>query len=164
MTGQATAYRGGFYRLFSQYVETLPIPETDDDTRAKLAGLAKECQTAAETRRDKQVQFRKRIPGLAPNGSGKLSQRLERWWLLPDFAAFHAEIKKIFKQGIPLKEQTEWEEYFSQAQESVLKQDGEIARLERDIDTIVYGLFALTSDEIAIVVGAGHARDGCPAA
>jgi hypothetical protein len=78
---------------------------------------------------------------------------LERWWLLSDFAAFHAEVKKTFKQAIPLKEQSEWEEYFSEAQEIVSRQDGEIACLERAIEQAAYKLFELTPDEIALVEG-----------
>ena len=40
---------------------------------------------------------------------GKLNQKLTAWWEL-DFPAFRAEIPKVFKRDIPLKDRDDWEE------------------------------------------------------
>lgn len=83
--------RGGEWRLrlFSQNIETIPIPAADESTHTEIASDAEACQHAAETRRDLQQAFRRRIPDLAPGGSARLPGKLERWWEL-DFTALAA--------------------------------------------------------------------------
>ncbi len=139
--------------MFSQNIETLPIPAADEPTRTEIASEAEACQRAAETRRDLQQAFRRRIPDLAPGGSAKLPGKLERWWEL-DFATFRSETKKAFKQDIPLAERNDWESFFNAKRAAVLALDGEIARREKAIDQAVYRLFALTPAEIALLEGA----------
>ncbi len=88
----------------------------------------------------------RRIPDLCPPGrTPKLTNRLREWWKL-DFKSFRAEIKKAFKDDIPLKQRNDWE--------SLLREEGEKVRrltAEREIDAIVYKLFNLTRDEIALL-------------
>ncbi len=147
------AIRGGFYRLKTQYIETLPIPAADELTRKQIASEAEACQRAAETRRDLQQAFRRRIPDLAPGGGAKLPGKLERWWEL-DFPAFRGEVKKAFKQDIPLAERNDWESWLAAERSRLQALDAEIARREKAIDHSVYRLFALTPTEIALIEGA----------
>ena len=103
---QATPFvRGGFHRLKTQYIELLPIPNADAATHSRLSTLAESAQRAAEARRDLQHKFRVRVlTDLAPGGlSAKLTNKLLDWPAL-DFKAFHDEVKKQFKQPIPLAE------------------------------------------------------------
>ena len=153
ITGLSPAIRGGFHRLFSQYIETLPIPAADESTHTEIASDAEACQHAAETRRNLQQAFRRRIPDLAPGRSARLPGKLERWWEL-DFTAFRSEVKKAFKQDIPLAERNDWETFFNAKQAAVSALDAEITRRERAIDHAVYRLFALTPAEIALLEGA----------
>lgn len=152
--GLATAYRGGFFRLFTQYVEQLPIPKADGATRARLATLAETAERAAEARRDLQQKFRCRIlTDLAPGGlSAKLTSKLLDWPAL-DFKAFHDEIKKQFKQPVPLAERDDWQARFDADKARVAELTAEIARCEREIDADVYRLFNLTAGEIALIEG-----------
>lgn len=139
--------------MFSQYIETLPVPAADEPTRNKIACEAEACQRAAETRRDLQLAFRRRIPDLAPGGSARLPGKLERWWEL-DFAAFRGEVKKAFKQDIQLAERNDWESWLTAERSKLQVLDAEIARREKAIDDAVYRLFALTPAEIALIEGA----------
>jgi hypothetical protein len=68
-----------------------------------------------------------------------------------DFAAFRAEVKKVFGIEIPLKERGDWEAWLAESAAEVRRLSAEIAQAEREIDAIVYRLFNLTPDEIALL-------------
>ncbi|MGH6864104.1 MAG: hypothetical protein ACRECN_07510, partial [Methylocella sp.] len=93
----------------------------------------------------------RRIPDLCPTDrKPKLTTRLQEWWKL-DFKSFQAEIKKAFKADIPLKQRNEWETFLREEGEKVRRLTAEIEQVEREIDAIVYKLFDLTPDEIALL-------------
>ena len=146
--------RGGFHRLKSQYVELLPIPTANATSRARLAALAETAQRAAEARRDLQHKFRFRVlTDLAPGGlSAKLTNKLLDWPAL-DFKTFHDEIKKQFRQPIPLAERDDWQARFDADKARVAELTAEIAHCEREIDAEVYRLFGLTGEEIVLIEG-----------
>jgi len=141
---------GGFFRLKSQYIETLPIPAASDSQRSEIATLAEACQHAAEARRDCQAAFRHRIGDLASAGEVKLNTKLQHWWEL-DFSAFRAEVKKLLKQDIPLAERNDWESYFNSQHDTVQTYTAQIAQHEAALNRAVYVLFNLTPDEIALI-------------
>ena len=94
----------------------------------------------------------RRIPDLCPPGrEPKLTTALEEWWTLPDFAAFRAEVKKAFKADIPLAERSAWEDWIARDRAEIVRLSAEIAAAEARIDGIVYELFELTPDEIALL-------------
>jgi hypothetical protein len=68
-----------------------------------------------------------------------------------DFKSFRAEINKAFKDDIPLKQRNDWENYLREESEKVRRLTAEIEQAERAIDSIVYKLFDLTPDEIALL-------------
>lgn len=80
----------------------------------------------------------------------KLTERLREWWTL-DFKSFRAEIKRAFKADIPLKQRNDWESLLREEGEKVRRVTAEIEQVEREIDAIVYRLFDLTPDEIALL-------------
>lgn len=148
--GLATEYRGGFFRLFTQYVEQLPIPSTEASVRSHIAELALQAQQAAECRRDLLSGFRRRIlADLAPAGM-RLNTKLTEWSDL-DFKAFHDEVKKLFKQPIPLAERDAWQTRFEADQQRSQELTAEIAHCERTINAEIYRLFNLTPAEIALI-------------
>jgi hypothetical protein len=57
---------------------------------------------------------RRRILADLRTPDGKLNQKLTAWWDL-DFPAFRAEIQKVFKRDIPLKDRDDWEEWLQPA-------------------------------------------------
>lgn len=147
--------RGGFYEVRVQYIETLPIPAASDDEKTHLATLAQQCQQSAEARRDAQVAFRRRIPDLAPGGKAKLTQKLERWWEA-DFSAFRVEVKKLFKQDIPLVERNDWENLFTVERDKINALSTRIRHLEDELNAAVYALFHLTPEEITLIEPGGR--------
>ncbi len=57
------------------------------------------------------------------------------------------------KIKLSLSEQSEWEDYFEQEKEKAQVLQSEIDRIDREIDQMVYELYDLTDEEIAIVEG-----------
>jgi len=151
LLGESNALRGGSWRLLMQqlYIEKFPLPAML--AKSNIGDIAQSCQQAAEQRRDAQNAFRSRIPDLAPGGrADKLPGALRDWWKL-DFAAFRAQIKKAFKQEIPLAERSDWEHLLDVERAKVLALDARIARLEVELDRAVYALFGLDAEEIALL-------------
>lgn len=147
-----TVLRGGYQRMKNQYVEPVPIPFCTDEEKARTEELATTCQKIAEFRYRQQLEFTGRIPDLCPpEREAKLSGKLQDWWKLESFAAFRAEVKKCFKVDIPLKERSDWEELFNAMKEEIEKLSAEIKRDEDEINSIVYKLFDLTEQEIALL-------------
>ena len=60
-------------------------------------------------------------------------------------------MKRAFHAEIPLRERGEWEAYLRDNAARVHALSDAIAGAEREIDQIVYGLFDLTPDEIALL-------------
>jgi hypothetical protein len=146
----ARAKRGGYIEAEAQYVENLVIPTISSKVRANLSTLAQTGTTAARQRVAIQSEVRHRIlTDLAPSGR-KLTGRLENWRDL-DFAAFQTELTKAFRADIPLKQRKDWEAYLTEHGATVRRLSAEIAAAEREIDAIVYRLFDLTSEEVALI-------------
>lgn len=139
--------RGGYLRLRSDFVERLPIPTS---VGPSAAGLARACTDAARARFAVQSSVRHRILDLAPPERRKLSSKLENWHEL-DFAGFLAEVKKTFHADIKPKERADWETYLTEKAVEVRRLSTEIAAAERETDQLVYRLFDLTPEEIALL-------------
>lgn len=147
--------RGGYYRAKTQYIQTLPLPSMPSEASQALGDLARLAQSSAEQRLKLQRALTRRIPDLCPPGRDpKLTTRLQEWWTLPDFAAFRAEVKKQFKADIPLTDRSAWEDWITRDRAEIARLSAEIAKAEAQIDSIVYSLFDLTPDEIALLESA----------
>jgi len=158
LSSMSPPVRGGFHELRVQYVEKLPIPALGDSTQAYLAASSEQASNAARERLAFQTALTRRIPDLCPpDRAPKLTTRLQEWWTLPDFAAFRAEVKKVFKTDIPLAERTAWEEWINRDRAEIARLTAEITQCEAEIDRIVYELFDLTPDEIALLESAVQA-------
>lgn len=140
--------RGGYIEAEAQYVEKLSIPgnlgRTGIDTQCTR------CEAAARAIQTLAASFCHRLLDLATGTRRSLTGKLETFWTL-DFPAFRAEVKKAFGADIPVKERADWEAYLAESSAKVKALSAEIEAAEREIDAIVYGLFDLTPDEIALI-------------
>ena len=118
-----------------------------------VATLSNSVQAAAEDRRDEIRRFGHMvIRDLAPGGTGggaKLGELLGE--TIPPFTEFVSEVRKRFKRQLSLSERNEWEAALAAARWRVELQEQLIRKSEREIDVIIYRLFGLTSDEIALI-------------
>jgi hypothetical protein len=153
ITAMCPAVRGGFYEVRIYFIETLPIPAATDEQKVVIAGLAENCQTLAEQRYALQNAFRHRIPDLCPKTKDpKLSQKLQAWWEM-DFAAFRDEVKKLFKQEIPLAERNTWEAWFDKDKAAIQHLSYQLATQEQALNAAVYALFGLDAGEVTLLEG-----------
>lgn len=155
LTGVTSSIQGGFFEATTQNTTRIPIPAATEAQKQALAEFAAECQRMAKKRRDIEAALRRRIPDLCPpDREPKLTNRLQEWWTLPDFAAFRAEVKKVFKTDIPLADRSDWEDWINRDGAEIARLTAEIAQAEAKIDSIVYDLFDLNEDEIALLKAA----------
>ncbi len=155
LSSMSPPVRGGFHELRVQYVEKLPIPSWSPSARAELAAASEQASNAAQERLTVQMALTRRIADLSPlEDEPKLSTKLKEWWTLPSFAAFRGEVKKVFKADIPLADRSAWEDWITRDRAEIARLSAEIAKAEAQIDSIVYGLFDLTPDEIALLESA----------
>lgn len=66
-------------------------------------------------------------------------------------AAFQNEVEKALKARIPLQERNEWESWITTSCFKISALTAEIARLEAEINAVVYALFDLAPDEIELL-------------
>jgi type I restriction-modification system DNA methylase subunit len=78
-----------------------------------------------------------------------LPKKLQNWYLLP-YADFIKELSKR-KIKLSLSEEAEWEDYFLQESKKILALKTDIDATDKEIDKMVYELYGLTEEEIAIV-------------
>lgn len=142
--------RGGFARLKAQFVTQTPIPAPSPEHINSLAAMARAASDAAAKRQLTLSSVRRRILDLAPPSQRKLNGRLEAWHEL-DFAAFRAEVTKFYKADIPLRDRSDWESYLAENANDVHRYDSLIVAAEKEIDRIVYGLFDLSPQDIALL-------------
>lgn len=147
--GETPVASGGYIRLKQQYVGPTRLPNASATDRNRLSKIGRTCSETAKKRFTILSSVRHRITADLGNGA-KLSRKLEGWHLL-DLAAFRAEIKRVFKTEIPVKQRGQWETYLAEEGEKVRTLTAEIEAAEREIDRIVYGLFDLNSEEIALL-------------
>lgn len=78
-----------------------------------------------------------------------LSKKLQNWYEL-SFADFLKELAKA-KVNLTLSQKADWEDYFLQEQKKALDCQSRVNTTDKEIDQIVYELYGLTEEEIAIV-------------
>jgi hypothetical protein len=60
-------------------------------------------------------------------------------------------VNKVFKADIPLADRSAWEDWITRDRTEIARLSAQIATAEARIDSIVYNLFDLTPDEIALL-------------
>jgi len=148
LQGVCEALRGGIWRLrlFTQYMDTIPIPSTNG-----LENLAEEIQEKSFLMYRCESMFSRRLADLCPDCNDfKLSKKLKNWWEL-DFSSLQSEIKKSFKGSIPLAERNDWQDYFESEQTKRQQLQAKVTLLEDELNQEVYKLFNLTPDEIGLI-------------
>ena len=78
-----------------------------------------------------------------------LQKKLEDWYLL-SYSDFIKELAKK-KIMLSLSDEAEWEEYFNTESKKALELKSQIDETDKEIDQLVYKLYDLTEEEIAIV-------------
>ena len=130
----------------------IPIPVSDvshEQIRVALSSLADKMLTLNVDLQKSVQRFLKRVQeNLNP---AKISSTLENFYTL-EFSDFVKELAKQ-KVKLSLKQQDEWEEYFAEYKTDCVALSEEITATDNEINRLVYKLYDLTDEEIAIVEG-----------
>ncbi|HQE34712.1 MAG TPA: restriction endonuclease subunit M, partial [Flavobacterium alvei] len=78
-----------------------------------------------------------------------LPKKLQDWYVL-SYSEFIKELAKK-KIKLSLSQEAEWEDYFTTEAQKVLQLKTQIDTTDKAIDKMVYELYGLSEDEIAIV-------------
>jgi hypothetical protein len=138
------------YRLFTQYIERLPIPTLTDEQRAQIGGLAQQLTSVARERYNVRRETMQRIKSDLGAGRSRVTDKLDEWWQL-DWQAFRDEVRKAFKQDIPMKERGQWQDFLREQREEIERLTSEIVRLEEELNAAVYAVFGLNAEEIGLI-------------
>ncbi len=146
ITKTSSEFSGGYYAYTNLFLEPFPLPklpETADDFSQK-ADLMLSLNQQLQELISKFIRTLQRKFEI-----DKLSKKLENWHELT-YAEFIKELAKK-KIKMSLGDEAEWEEYFLAEQTKARQLIAEIERIDREIDQMVYKLYDLTDDEIAII-------------
>jgi len=155
----AATKQGGFYEYKPMYLVQLPIPPFA--TRGFSPLLSSHVETMITTNKTL-ADLRKRVLTLLLTKTGiqKASTKLQEWDALT-WAELEAEISKGLKplatkggkSKLSLNDQEELLTYFEQKKAEAERLKTTLATTDRAIDALVYELYGLTAEEIAVVEG-----------
>lgn len=141
--GLTNIARGGYLRLRTDFIGTLPLPsENDLDLLCEL-GVAVAKDAVARTALNTSVLWRMKDIDVR---AGALAD-----WPALTFADLQATLAKRFKATIPVADRDEWESWYEGKRAEAAALTAKIAEAEATIDARVYALFDLTATEIAAI-------------
>jgi len=138
------------YQHKIQYIERLPIPLLSDDQRFQLRSLAQRLTSVARDRYRIRKDVTSRMKSYLGNSRSTMTDRLDGWWQL-DWQEIRNEVRTSFKREIPLKERGEWQAFFQEQRDEIERRTAEIVRLEKELNAVVYAVYGLNEQEIALV-------------
>ncbi len=137
-----------FAKISLDNLGSFPIPEMSKVDVERLTILANS-QTENITLLDEMSTKVHRTLQREFEQLAKLSKKLENWFELT-YADFLKELKKK-KIELSLSQKAEWEDYFLAEQKLALEIQNKIMATDKEIDAMVYELYGLNEEEIAIV-------------
>lgn len=131
------------YQLIWNYFGRIPMPQTTVDLSEKADLMMDYSKSLQDLSTKFQNSLRRRF------GNINVTKKLQDWHNLScaDF------IKELSKQKIKLSlsDEAEWADYFEQEKSKAVKIQRQINSTDEEINQMVYQLYGLTEDEIAIV-------------
>jgi hypothetical protein len=145
----AATKQGGFYEYKPMYLVQLPIPPI---TNAEV--LTAHVETMIATNKTL-ADLRKRVLTMLCTETGitKPSTKLQGWDVLT-WSALEEEFRKA-KVNLSLDKKEELFTYFEKKRTEATTLKAALEATDRAIDGLVYGLYGLTAEEIAVVEGRG---------
>lgn len=138
------------YEVKPLHLNRLPIKPLDLEYQAGFSKKTQEILQASTNFKDLNKRFSDLL--IAEMNIEKPNTKLKAWFLM-DFTHF-VQTLNAHKVKLTLQQKSEWMQHFEAEKAKALTLKAEIDRLDREIDQMVYTLYGLTPDEIAIVEGA----------
>ncbi len=156
-----TELRGGYFRFKTNYLKPFPLPEISENNQDIIGkvNLQLENNKVFQTQNDKFTKYLNSQFQLE-----KLSKKLQNWHELA-FGEFIKELNKAIKANNKLrlkegleetlvltkKDEFEWLDLFEENKQKAQDLQTQITQTDKEIDQMVYELYGLTQEEIAIV-------------
>ncbi len=137
--------RGGYLRLKSQYITSIPIPDNIDNEKLK-----KQVESIMAFSNEEKLLIQQFTQLLQSKFEViNINNKLQNWANLTSNEFF----KELEKQKIKLSlaEQKEWLQYFEEQQTTANNIQQVIQQTDKEIDRMVYGLYGLSEEEIKII-------------
>lgn len=139
--------QGGTRELSKVFFENIPVPQISLEAQQPFIAHANsmlELHAALSSLTQKVQRSLQREFGLAT-----LNTKLQQWHTL-SYASFLGELAKQ-KIKLTLQQKAEWEEFFVTEQQKAHSLQQQIEQTDRQINAMVYALYGLSDEEIAIV-------------
>lgn len=136
-----------FQKILIANCKQLPIKVIDKNSQLPFIEKANSMLSFKQELQNVTDKFQRAI--LRKYSMDGLPKKLEDWYLL-SYADFIKELAKK-KIKLSLSEEAEWEEYFTTEAKKALELKFKIDATDKEIDQMVYKLYELTDEEIAIV-------------
>ncbi|MFM9959974.1 MAG: Eco57I restriction-modification methylase domain-containing protein [Planctomycetaceae bacterium] len=147
------------YRLFTQSMENIPIPDASKGDREAIAQLARRCSELGAAQYQTQTHVQRRLTETfhldhAAHSETTLNQKASAWWDC-SLTELGDALKTSFKLAAnPFKNPRtadDWDSYLAEHKATVAHYSHELADIEADLNARVYRLFNLTPDEIKLL-------------
>lgn len=145
------------YRLFTPYMERIPIPEASAGDRQVIASLARRAGELARQRDDVEQLVRHRFVTAfrpAEDVTAILNTKANEWWTL-SLKELGESLKASFKLITnPFRNPAtadEWEPYLAAKRDEVERLGTALADAESELNERVYKLFGLTRAEVQLL-------------
>jgi hypothetical protein len=143
--------RGGYFRFNTNYIYNFRFPEKSSVLQSDLSTKANTMLEQNKTLQQLQTAFLSFVQAdLKPQ---KLSTKLQRYYDL-SWDEFKTELKKSkvdLNKTHSLNKVREWQELFEKEKQQALAIKTLIEQTDKEIDHLVYALYGLTADDIAII-------------
>lgn len=142
-----TTLQGGFYDFRRDKISTIPIHKNFNSYEAKIGKISQDLIQLVQDLELINSKFQRTIQRKFELED--LPKKLQDWYKLP-YAEFIKELAKK-KVKLSLSQEAEWEDYFMQESKKALELKATIDVTDKAIDAMVYELYGLNEEEIAIV-------------
>lgn len=143
----ASTLQGGYLDFRRPYIETIPI-----QIPIKISNFEEISNVIIQKNNGFQELIQKFQRTLQRKFElEELPKKLQDWYKLP-YAEFIKELAKK-KVKLSLTQEAEWEDYFMEESKKALELKATIDATDKAIDAMVYELYGLNEEEIAIVEG-----------
>ena len=142
--------RGGDMNIYPEHIRNIPIPAIPLESQQPFIALADSMLTLHQQLQEKRKKF---LRSMNDNFEGlKITTALQQFDTM-DFKGLMTELKKQ-KIHIPVKEQEEWKDYFTERVAECQELTAQIKTTDNEIDNRVFDLYGLTEEERQIVMEA----------
>jgi len=138
---------GGFYSYSSNILNRIPVPQISLEFQQPFIEKADIMLSLNKLLQDVSQKFQRTLQ--RKFALEDLPTKLQDWYLLT-YAEFVKELGKK-KIKLSLSDEAEWEDYFLQESKKAQELKSKIEATDKAIDLMVYELYELTEEEIAII-------------